>query len=66
DPIWVGVPTVLGTKKERAVAFAVAWDTWVGGGEPIYTRNPDGAGILAAVRGGDPWGMTSVLRMRWR
>ncbi|WP_423058528.1 DEAD/DEAH box helicase family protein [Brevibacterium linens] len=66
DPIWVGVPTVLGTKKERAVAFAAAWDTWIGGGEPIYTRNPDGAGLLAAVRGGDPWGMTSVLRMRWR
>ncbi|AMT95044.1 hypothetical protein A2T55_16090 [Brevibacterium linens] len=66
DPIWVGVPTVLGTKKERAVTFAAAWNTWVGGGNPIYTRNPDGAGILAAVRGGDPWGMTAVLRMSWR
>ncbi|WP_432789920.1 DEAD/DEAH box helicase family protein [Brevibacterium sp. K11IcPPYGO002] len=66
DPIWVGVPAVLGTKKERAVAFAAAWDTWIGGGEPIYTRSPGGAGILAAVRGGDPWSMTSVLRMRWR
>ena len=66
DPIWVGVPTVLGTKKDRATVFAAAWETWIGGGEPIYTRNPDGAGILAAVRGGDPWGMTSVLRMRWR
>ncbi|WP_193627307.1 DEAD/DEAH box helicase family protein [Brevibacterium sp. CFH 10365] len=66
EPIWVGVPTVLGTKKDRAAAFAAAWDAWIGGGHPVYTRNPDGAGILAAVRGGDPWGLTSVLRMRWR
>ncbi|UVI35731.1 DEAD/DEAH box helicase family protein [Brevibacterium spongiae] len=66
DPIWVGVPTVLGTKKERAVAFARAWDIWIGGGDPVYTRNPDGAGILAAVRGGNPWRLTSVLRTRWR
>ncbi|TGD29652.1 DEAD/DEAH box helicase [Brevibacterium sp. S22] len=65
-PIWVGVPTVLGTKKDRAMVFAAAWDTWIGGGDPVYTRNPDGAGVLVAVRGGDPWGLTSVLRMRWR
>jgi hypothetical protein len=62
----VPVPSALGTKKARAVAFAMAWDTWIGGGDPVYTRNPEGAGTLAAVRGGDPWGLTSVLRLRWR
>ena len=65
-PNWVPVPSVLGTKKARAVAFAAVWDTWIGGGDPVYTRNPEGAGTLAAVRGSDPWGLTSVLRLRWR
>jgi hypothetical protein len=66
--------TELGARAQRAGheegqsggLRCTSWDTWIGGGDPVYTRNPEGAGTLAAVRGSDPWGLTSVLRLRWR
>ncbi|WP_231443259.1 DEAD/DEAH box helicase family protein [Brevibacterium zhoupengii] len=65
DPVWHAVPSTLGTRRESALAYAQAWDRWVGGGETVYTRNPEGAGILTAYRGTNPMRMSSVLRTSW-
>ena len=64
--VWHSVPTVLGTTGRRAQAFAAAWDYWVGGGPAIYTRSPEGEGVLVTHRGSDPFAVTTVLRTRWR
>ena len=65
DSVWHAVPSVLGANKESARAYAQAWNRWVGGGEALYTRNQQGAGILTAYRGANPMQMTSVLRTSW-
>ncbi|SDS60509.1 Type III restriction enzyme, res subunit [Brevibacterium sandarakinum] len=65
DPIWHAVPTALGANRESAQAYSRAWNRWIGGGEAMYTRNPDGAGILTACRGTNPMQMSSVLRTSW-
>jgi hypothetical protein len=63
--VWHPVPSVLGVRAELAQAFAAAWVAWVGGGPAVYTGRPEGAGVLAACRGTDPWDVTSVLRRSW-
>ena len=63
--VWHPVPTVLGVNGDRATAYARAWDRWVGGGEPVYTGTPEGAGVLAAQQGADPFSVTSVIRRHW-
>lgn len=64
--VWHAVPSVLGTNVTRARMFAQAWDHWVGGGEPVYTGSPEGAGVLAAQRGNNPFDATTVIRREWR
>lgn len=66
DPVWHAVPSALGTRRESALAYSQAWDRWIGGGEAIYTRNPEGAGVLTAYRGTNPMQLASVLRTSWR
>jgi len=63
--VWHAVPTVLGTNRSRAGAFAAAWDHWVGGGAAVATGSPEGAGVLAAQRGADPLDVTTVVRRHW-
>ncbi|NUR08054.1 MAG: DEAD/DEAH box helicase family protein [Nocardioidaceae bacterium] len=63
--VWHSEPTVLGTTGERARAFARGWDRWVGGGPPLYTRSPEGEGVLVTHRGSDPFDVTTVLRTTW-
>jgi len=63
--VWHPVPSVLGARAELAQAFARAWTRWVGGGPAVYTGNPEGAGLLAACRGTDPWAVTAVMRRSW-
>ena len=63
--VWHAVPAVLGTNAERAAAYAAAWDHWVGGGEPVYTGSPEGAGVLAAQQGADPFAASTVMRRQW-
>ncbi|MGO1348238.1 MAG: hypothetical protein ACTMIL_05290, partial [Brevibacterium aurantiacum] len=58
-------PSALGTRRESAIAYSRAWNRWIGGGEAVYTRNPEGAGVLTAYRGTNPMQMTSVLRTSW-
>jgi superfamily II DNA or RNA helicase len=64
--VWHSVPTVLGVRAEYARLFASAWDTWVGGGAPVYTNSPEGEGILVTHRGSDPFDVTTALRLHWR
>lgn len=66
DPVWHAVPSVLGVNRESAQAHSRAWNRWIGGGEAIYTRNPEGTGTLTACRGTNPMEMSSVLRTSWR
>lgn len=63
--VWHAVPTVLGTRVALARCFAQAWDHWIGGGEPVYTGSPEGAGVLASQRGADPFDVTTVVRRHW-
>ncbi|GAB3929000.1 hypothetical protein GCM10011575_25740 [Microlunatus endophyticus] len=64
--VWHSVPSVLGTNAARARLFAQAWDHWIGGGDAIYTGSPEGAGVLAAQRGSDPFDVSTVIRREWR
>ncbi len=59
--VWHPVPSALADTAERAHVFVRAWDRWVGGGNMVDTRTPEGARVLAAARGGDPFGCTAVL-----
>ncbi len=65
EEVWYPVPAALGRKAQYADTFRWAWNRWVGEGRALYTRSPDGAGILAAVRGSDPFRATLVLRRHW-
>ncbi|MEX0426953.1 DEAD/DEAH box helicase [Nocardioides sp. DS6] len=63
--VWHAVPGVLGANAGRAHAYARAWDHWIGGDEPLFTGSPEGAGILAAQAGSDPFDVTTVIRRQW-
>ncbi|MCB0905826.1 MAG: DEAD/DEAH box helicase family protein [Nocardioidaceae bacterium] len=62
---WHPVPTVLGVNAQRAQAYGRAWVHWVGGGDALYTGSAEGAGVLAAQQGADPFDVTTVLRRHW-
>jgi hypothetical protein len=62
---WHAVPTALGRRAADAKAFRVAWEHWVGGSGLLYTGSPEGAGVLAAQRGVDPFDVTAVIRRHW-
>lgn len=63
--VWHAVPAVFGVNAKRVAPYGVAWRRWVGGGDPVYTGSPEGAGILAAQQGANPLSITSVLRDHW-
>jgi superfamily II DNA or RNA helicase len=63
--VYHAVPATLGQNRGRAATFAVAWNTWVSDGEPVYTNTPEGEGVLATHRGEDPLSATTVLRVAW-
>lgn len=63
---WHPVPGVLATNAKLAKHFETAWQEWVMGGEVLYTGSAEGTGTLVAVRGSDPWSVTSVMRRQWR
>ncbi|GAA4694721.1 DEAD/DEAH box helicase family protein [Nocardioides conyzicola] len=63
--VWHPVPTALGVNAARAGAFAEAWDRWVGPTQLLYTGSPEGAGVLAAQQGSDPFDATTVVRRHW-
>jgi superfamily II DNA or RNA helicase len=60
------VPTVLADHRRHADAFARAWRRWVSDWpQPIYTRSPEGALLLAAQRGLSPLDACTALRLTW-
>jgi hypothetical protein len=62
---WHQVPSVLGVNGARAEAFAHAWRRWVGDGDLLFTGSAEGAGVLAAQQGSDPFDATTVMRRHW-
>lgn len=62
---WHPVPTVLGRNATLAGHYLVAWRTWVGEGRLLAAARPEGAGVVAAVSGEDPFAATTVMRRTW-
>ena len=60
------VPDVLGTNRERADALAAAWARYVGGGELVYTRTPEGRRMLLEARAQPRRSGRSLTFDRWR
>jgi hypothetical protein len=64
--VYHAVPAALGANRKLAQVFARAWNTRVSPGELLYTGSPEGAGVLAAQRGDDPFAVTTQIRTLWR
>jgi Leu/Phe-tRNA-protein transferase len=64
--VWHAVPSVLGARRELVDAYAEGWHRWVSPGDPLFTGSPDGAGVLAAQRGDDPFAVETTMRVEWR
>ena len=47
---WHPVPTELARNKEKAEQFAEHWREYVGGGELLYTRTPEGRRTMLELR----------------
>jgi hypothetical protein len=60
------VPSVLGARKQLAAPFEQAWNKRVSPGQMLFTGSPEGAGVLAAQRGDDPFAVTTQIRTLWR
>lgn len=63
--VWHPVPTVLGRNATLAGHYLAAWRTWVGEGRLLAAAKPEGAGIVAAVSGEDPFAAMTVMRRTW-
>lgn len=64
--VWHPVPSVFGVNQRRARAYGSAWARWVRGERmPVWTGSAEGAGVLAAQHGSDPFSLTSVMRRHW-
>ncbi|WP_374457310.1 DEAD/DEAH box helicase family protein [Nocardioides sp.] len=63
--VWHPVPTVLGRNATLAGHYLAAWRTWVGEGRLLAAAKPEGAGVVAAVSGEDPFAATTVMRRTW-
>ncbi len=63
--VWHQVPGVLGAHADLAGGFASAWERWIGGTRLLYTGSAEGAGVLAAQQGADPFSVTTVVRRHW-
>jgi superfamily II DNA or RNA helicase len=60
------IPSALAENRRLAYAFSRAWNTYVSAGAPLYTRSPEGAGVLAGQAGGSPLEVTTAMRVTWR
>ena len=63
--VWHPVPTALGRNAGNAGHYFRSWEAWVGGGRLLAAAKPEGAGIVAAVSGDDPFAATTVMRRHW-
>ena len=64
--VYHAVPAVLGVRRNLATAFEAAWHARVSPGAMLYSASPEGAGVLAAQRGDDPFAVTTQIRTLWR
>jgi hypothetical protein len=64
--VYHAVPSALGVNRKLAQLFARAWNAYVSPGDLLYAGSPEGAGILAAQRGDDPFAVTTQIRTLWR
>lgn len=62
---WHPVPAVLGRNARSAGHYLRAWHAWVGEGRLLAAAKPEGAGVVAAVSGEDPFAATTVMRRHW-
>ena len=62
---WHAIPDEFGRNRKLADGFANAWHRHVSPGRLVYTGNPDGAGVLAAVHGADPLDAACAVRSQW-
>lgn len=62
---WHAVPTVLGANAGRVESLLVGWRRWVGDGRALRTATPEGAGIMRAQVGSDPFEVSAVMRRQW-
>lgn len=63
---WHPVPAALERRRADAELYLRAWRRYVGDGRLQYARGPEGQGLLEALRGDDPWQLTSAIRMHWQ
>jgi hypothetical protein len=64
--IYHAVPGALSANKKLATIFERSWNARVSSGEVLFTGSPEGAGVLAAQRGDDPFALTTQIRTLWR
>ena len=62
---WHAVPGVLGANAARVESLLVGWRRWVGEGRALRTATPEGAGVLRAQVGTDPFEVSAVMRRQW-
>ena len=63
--VYHAVPDLLGANRERAEAFAAAWNRHVSPGRLLYYKDPRAQAILELERGADPFEATTQLRTLW-
>ncbi|EST37864.1 hypothetical protein N566_10635, partial [Streptomycetaceae bacterium MP113-05] len=63
--VYHAVPAVLGENRRRVDLYAWAWRRHVSAAAPVYTRSPEGAGVLAAQSGASPLDAATALRTVW-
>ena len=65
-PAYHPVPKVLASRKERAEALAQHWRRFVGAGELVYTRRPEGWRVLMKARAQRRPKVKSLAFETWR
>ena len=64
--IYHAVPGALSSNKKLATIFERSWNARVSPGAVLFTGSPEGAGVLAAQQGDDPFALTTQIRTLWR
>jgi superfamily II DNA or RNA helicase len=63
--VYHAVPDWLAVNRERADAFARAWNRYVSAGDTLFWKDPAAQAIIAAQRGDDPFDVTTQMRVLW-
>lgn len=65
-PVYYPVPQPLATQRPYAEAFARAWQRYVGDGQLIYTRSPEGRRHLYRARTQESFSIQDLLLTLWQ